>query len=96
MTKTATINVRTPEEVKKRAESVFRQVGLNMSTAINLFLHHVANRREIPVDLKPSYVCPHCGKPEHIPNAETARVLGSGEYEPAKSIDELFDETVVD
>lgn len=58
MTKTATVNIRTPEEVKKRAESIFRQVGLNMSTAINLFLRHVANRREIPVDLKPTYVCP--------------------------------------
>lgn len=96
MGKNATVNVRTPEDIKRRAEEVFRQLGLTMSSAINLFLHHVANRREVPLDLKPDYICPHCGKSEHILNSETAAALESGEYEETESVEELFDEVVAE
>ncbi len=51
------INVRVDDEVKKAAEEVCDNLGLSLSSAINIFLKKVARERRIPfeVSLDPFY-----------------------------------------
>ena len=41
MSNNVNINVRMNEELKKKAEVLFEELGLNMSTAVNLSLIHI-------------------------------------------------------
>jgi DNA-damage-inducible protein J len=49
-----TINVRMDEGLKKQVESIFADMGLNMSTAVNIFARAVVQRREIPFKISAS------------------------------------------
>jgi DNA-damage-inducible protein J len=51
-----TINVNVDKNVKEQANNLFNSLGLNMSTAINMFLRKAINEGGIPfeVNLKPS------------------------------------------
>lgn len=53
---TTNLNVRVDEEVKKNVEQVLDELGLNMSTAVNMFLRAVIREDGIPfkVSLKKS------------------------------------------
>ena len=53
---TSVINVNVPSDVKEEATSLFNSLGLNMSTAINMFLKKAIIERGIPfeVNQKPS------------------------------------------
>ena len=42
------LNVRVDENVKKSAETVLHELGLNMSTAVNMFLRAVIREEGIP------------------------------------------------
>ena len=48
MQKSATLNLRVDPEVKQSAESVLSQLGLSMSTAIDMFLRQVSLTGGIP------------------------------------------------
>lgn len=48
MQKSATLNLRVDPDVKQAAESVLSQLGLSMSTAIDIFLRQVALTGSIP------------------------------------------------
>lgn len=48
MQKTSTLNLRVDPEVKQSAESVLSQLGLSMSTAVDMFLRQVALTGGIP------------------------------------------------
>ena len=48
MQKSATLNLRVDPDVKQSAESVLSQLGLSMSTAIDMFLRQVALTGSIP------------------------------------------------
>ena len=48
----ANINIRIDEKIKKDAEKVFKSLGLNPSTAINLFYIQVIRTNSIPFELK--------------------------------------------
>ncbi len=37
---TTNLNIRIDEDLKKRAEEIFTELGLNMSTALTVFLRH--------------------------------------------------------
>ena len=52
MAKNTSVNVRTTEEIKRGAEDIFSGLGLNISSAVNLFLKQVINYRGIPFDLR--------------------------------------------
>jgi len=52
MAKNTSVNVRTTEDVKKGAEVILNGLGLNISSAVNLFLKQVINYRGIPFDLR--------------------------------------------
>ena len=47
----AQINLRVDDDVKQGAESALNDIGLSMSTAINVFLRKVARERRIPFEL---------------------------------------------
>jgi DNA-damage-inducible protein J len=48
----ANINVQTDSELKEKAQNVFSDLGLDMSTAINVFLNQVVYRQAIPFEIK--------------------------------------------
>ena len=80
----ATVTARVDENVKKEAETLFKKMGLNMSTAMNLFLKKCILEQGIPFELK-------------VPNGETRKVLdevekGVGLSKTFDSIDELTED----
>lgn len=46
------LNIRTDKEIKREAERIFSELGLNMSTAVNLFLRKSIRDNGLPFDLK--------------------------------------------
>ena len=46
------INVRTDSEVKEAAEKIFDALGLNLSTAVNIFLRQAIRENGIPFEVK--------------------------------------------
>jgi len=46
-----TIQIRTQEKVKKNAQAILSDLGLDMSTAINMFLVQVHKNGGIPFDI---------------------------------------------
>lgn len=65
---TTNLNIRTEKEIKEQAEKIYSGLGLNMTTAINIFLRASIRERGIPFDLK-----------LNIPNEETLQALEEAE-----------------
>ncbi len=49
---TTNINVRVDSELKSQAESLFSDLGMNMSTAIIMFLKSAVNHDGLPFEVK--------------------------------------------
>lgn len=51
------VNVRMDKEVKKEMEEICKELGINMSTAINIFARKVSREKRIPfeVSIDPFY-----------------------------------------
>lgn len=64
---TTNLNIRTDKEVKTAAEKIFDELGLNMTTAINIFLRQTIRENGIPFDLR-----------LNVPNAATAAAIEEG------------------
>lgn len=64
---TTNLNIRTDKELKNQAERVFNELGLNMTTAINVFLKAAVREQGIPFELKLDE-----------PNEMTARAIEEG------------------
>ncbi|MDO9565229.1 MAG: type II toxin-antitoxin system RelB/DinJ family antitoxin [Candidatus Desulfaltia sp.] len=64
MAKTTNLNIRVDEELKRKAEAIFSELGLNMSTAMNMFLRYSVRYGGIPFDLR-----------VEKPNAETIAAI---------------------
>jgi DNA-damage-inducible protein J len=45
---TTNINIRTDSETKARAQKIFSTLGLDMTTAVNLFLRQTVRMNDIP------------------------------------------------
>lgn len=52
MANTTNLNIRVDEEIKRKAEAIFAELGLNMSTAMNIFLRYSVRYGGIPFDLR--------------------------------------------
>ncbi len=52
MGKTTNLNIRVDEELKRDAEAIFHELGLSMSSAINIFLRHCVRYGGIPFELR--------------------------------------------
>ena len=48
---TAVVNVRMDEETKRNMEAVCKELGMSMSTAINIFAKKMGRERRIPFDV---------------------------------------------
>ena len=90
---TANINVRVDTELKQSAEELFSDLGLNMSSAITMFLKSAVSHDGIPFEVKRS-----------SPNAGTIAALAEynemkkdpGKYKSYKSFDEMAKEVLAD
>ena len=49
---TTNLNIRTDKEIKEQADKIFSELGLNMTTAINIFLRTTIRENGIPFPLK--------------------------------------------
>ena len=49
---TTNLNIRTDKVIKDRAEKIFNELGLNMTTAVNMFLKVSIRTLGIPFELK--------------------------------------------
>ncbi len=46
------LNVKIEETIKEQAEEIYKELGLNMTTAINMFLRSTIREHGIPLNLK--------------------------------------------
>lgn len=83
---TNNINIRIDAELKRNAEQLFAELGMNMTTAINLFLKQTIRNQAIPFSITMN----------KIPNSATLRAMRETEElvndpnaETFNSIDEL-------
>ena len=51
--KTATLNMRVDPSVKEEAERVYAQFGMNLTDAVNVFLHKSIMEGGLPFELRP-------------------------------------------
>lgn len=49
---TTNLNIRTDKAVKDQAEAIFNELGLSLTTAVNMFLRTVIRENGIPFELK--------------------------------------------
>ena len=49
---TTNLNIRTDKAIKDQAEKIFNELGLNMTTAVNMFLRTAIREHGIPFELK--------------------------------------------
>ncbi|MDO4607904.1 MAG: type II toxin-antitoxin system RelB/DinJ family antitoxin [Clostridia bacterium] len=61
------LNIRTDKNVKAEAERIFDALGLNMTTAVNIFLRQAIRENGIPFEVKLS-----------VPNETTASAIKEG------------------
>jgi DNA-damage-inducible protein J len=47
------INIRTDSEVKQNAQKLFERLGLDMTTAVNMFLRQAINKNTLPFEILP-------------------------------------------
>ena len=47
------LTIRIDEDIKRDAESLFNKIGLNISSAINVFFRQAIREQSIPFELKP-------------------------------------------
>lgn len=79
------LNIRTDANIKACSEKIFEQLGLNMSTAVNIFLRQVIMQGGLPFEVKID-----------VPNETTVSAIEEGRAilkdenaKGYKSIDEL-------
>ena len=81
---TTNLNIRTDKEIKEAAEKIYSSLGLNMTTAINMFLRASIRESGIPFDLKLD-----------VPSDETIKAIEEGRRiakdENVKSFDTIDD-----
>jgi DNA-damage-inducible protein J len=47
------INIRTDSEVKHNAQKLFESLGLDMTTAVNIFLRQAISKNTLPFEIMP-------------------------------------------
>ena len=88
---TSNVTIRMDSELKKQAEELFADLGLNMTTAMIAFTKQAVREQRIPFILK-----------RNIPNIETleaiveAQKIATGEIESKEytDVDEMFEDIV--
>ena len=65
---TTNLNIRIDKNIKDQAEEIFNELGLNMTTAVNIFLRPAIHEQGIPFELKLD-----------VPNETTATAIEKGQ-----------------
>ena len=86
---TTNMSIRMDTELKKQAESMLSDMGLNMTTAMNMYLRQIIRQGKIPFEIATD-----------IPNAETIAAMkevddmlsGKIVAKQYSSVDELFED----
>ncbi len=89
MSNSTNLNIRIDSNLKKDAEDLFKRLGLNMSSAINVFLTQSVREQAIPFEIH-----------EDRPNKKLLKALKEAEemekhperYKGYHNIDELFED----
>lgn len=81
-----TMNIRVDREIKDTAKEIFAELGMDLTTAVNIFLRQSIREHGIPFDLK-----------LNVPNRETRQAImeaekGIGMSKTFSSTDELFED----
>ncbi len=87
---TTNLNVRVDENLKKTADTLLNELGLNMSTAINIYLKQIVRENGIPFEIKLDK-----------PNTETLHAMqdvreGKNLHGPFGSVSELMEDLNAD
>ena len=87
---TTNLNVRIDAELKKQSEQIFNELGLNMSTALTVFLRQTVRSNGIPFEMR-----------LNIPNDETLAAiedvnLNRNMSRPFSSVKELMEDLDAD
>lgn len=80
MQESTNINIRMDKDVKVAAEKIFNELGLNMTTAINIFLRRAIQEQGIPFDVK-----------LNVPNETTMKAIEEGESLSSTSYNNIPD-----
>lgn len=64
MAETTNLSIRMDKELKEQAEQLFSELGMNMTTAFNIFVRQAVRQRRIPFEIS-----------LNVPNAETIAAM---------------------
>ncbi|MCR4429541.1 MAG: type II toxin-antitoxin system RelB/DinJ family antitoxin [Tepidanaerobacteraceae bacterium] len=64
MAKTTNLSIRMDKELKEQAEKLFSELGMNMTTAFNIFVRQAVRQGKIPFEIS-----------LNVPNAETIAAM---------------------
>ena len=83
--KNVNITLRVDEDLKKQAETLFSELGLNLTTAFNIFLRQSVREQQIPFQVT-----------KNVPNAVTLAAMDASEngedlYGPYDSVFDLME-----
>ncbi|MBR3141982.1 MAG: type II toxin-antitoxin system RelB/DinJ family antitoxin [Clostridiales bacterium] len=84
--KNINVTLRVDEDLKKQAETLFSELGLNLTTAFNIFLRQSVREQQIPFRVS-----------KNVPNAVTLAAMDAAEkgedlYGPYESVSDLMEE----
>ena len=79
------VTLRVDEELKRQADSLFSELGLNMTTAFNVFLRQSVREQQIPFQIS-----------KNVLNAVTLAAMENAEkgndlYGPFDTVDDLME-----
>ena len=83
--KNVNVTLRVDEDLKKQADVLFSELGLNLTTAFNIFLRQSVREQQIPFQVT-----------KNVPNAVTLAAMDASEsgedlYGPYDSVSDLME-----
>ena len=83
--KNVNVTLRVDEDLKRQAETLFSELGLNLTTAFNIFLRQSVREQRIPFQVS-----------KNVPNAVTLTAMDAAEkgedlYGPYDSVSDLME-----
>ena len=83
--KNVNVTFRVDEELKKQAEALFSDLGMNLSTAFNIFLRQSVREQQLPFNVS-----------RNVPNAVTLAAMDAAEkdediYGPFDNVSSLME-----
>ena len=83
--KNVNVTLRVDEDLKKQADALFSELGLNLTTAFNIFLRQSVREQQIPFQVT-----------KNVPNAVTLAAMDTSErgedlYGPYDSVSDLME-----